>query len=286
MPFHELPERILAPLADERHEDKIIGFGLDGIRHEKAFLNQLRPKEKPFGAGRPAGEKPPNRTGPGGVYSKFGKEAFMKKWLIGCMAAGLVAGTAWAGVPAELEAQAKEAMGKGAAWLAAQQQADGHWGVPDTPALTALAMQALHRVRQGCVRRRTALANQMRGLLLEHGVALAQGDAALTRGVDQVLKDATRPIPALLRELVADVHAEWQRLGERIDGLVGTTGESVATGTLPRLNVLLQELTTTSRQLSDLLDEIDETPQLLLLGRRRPPPGPGEAGFGAPAGSH
>lgn len=85
--------------------------------------------------------------------------------------------------------------------------------------LTALAMQALHRVRQGCVRRRTALANQMRGLLLEHGVALAQGDAALTRGVDRVLQDATQPIPTLLRELVADVHAEWRRLGERIDGL-------------------------------------------------------------------
>ena len=83
-----------------------------------------------------------------------------------------------------------------------------------------------------------------------------------------------------------DLVARLQSVGERIDGLVGTTGESVATGTLPRLNVLLQELTTTSRQLSDLLDEIDETPQLLLLGRRRPPPGPGEAGFGSPAGSH
>ncbi|NWA64225.1 transposase, partial [Pantoea sp. B9002] len=39
----------------------------------------------------------------------------------------------------------------------------------------ALAMQALHRARQGYVRRRTAMSNQMRGLLLEHGVALAQG---------------------------------------------------------------------------------------------------------------
>lgn len=72
-----------------------------------------------------------------------------------------------------------------------------------------------------------------------------------------------------------------QTVGDRVDALVGTTGDGLATHTLPRLNVLLQELTTTSRQLSDLLDEIDETPQLLLLGRRRPPPGPGEAGFGA-----
>lgn len=76
-----------------------------------------------------------------------------------------------------------------------------------------------------------------------------------------------------------------QSVSDRMDALVGTTGDGLATHTLPRLNVLLQELTTTSRQLSDLLDEIDETPQLLLLGRRRPPPGPGEVGFGTPVGA-
>jgi hypothetical protein len=42
----------------------------------------------------------------------------------------------------------------------------------------------------------------------------------------------------------------------------------------------------THQQVLDLLDEIDETPQLLLIGRRRPPTGPGEAGYGNAAGSH
>lgn len=70
-----------------------------------------------------------------------------------------------------------------------------------------------------------------------------------------------------------------QNVTERVDGVVGATGEGFATSTLPRLNVLLQELTTTSRQLSDLLDELDNSPQLLLLGRGKPAPGPGEAGF-------
>ena len=73
-----------------------------------------------------------------------------------------------------------------------------------------------------------------------------------------------------------------QTVSERIDTLAGATGEGVATSTLPRLNGLLQELTTTSRQLSDLLDEIDNSPQLLLLGRGKPVPGPGEAGFRQP----
>lgn len=73
-----------------------------------------------------------------------------------------------------------------------------------------------------------------------------------------------------------------QTVSERIDSLAGATGEGVATSTLPRLNGLLQELTVTSRQLSDLLDEIDNSPQLLLLGRGKPVPGPGEAGFRQP----
>lgn len=70
-----------------------------------------------------------------------------------------------------------------------------------------------------------------------------------------------------------------QTVTERVDSVVGAAGEGFATSTLPRLNVLLQELTTTSRQLSDLLDELDDSPQLLLLGRGKPAPGPGEAGF-------
>ena len=59
-----------------------------------------------------------------------------------------------------------------------------------------------------------------------------------------------------------------QTVSERLDTLAGATGEGVATSTLPRL--------------SDLLDEIDNSPQLLLLGRGKPLPGPGEAGFRQP----
>ncbi|MEX5623869.1 transposase, partial [Pseudomonas syringae] len=43
---------------------------------------------------------------------------------------------------------------------------------------TALAIQALHRIRRGNIKRHTALGNQIRGLLLEHGVSMPQGDAA------------------------------------------------------------------------------------------------------------
>lgn len=85
----------------------------------------------------------------------------------------------------------------------------------------ALAMQALHRARQGYVRRRTAMGNQMRGLLLEQGVVMAQGEAAINRVIPQVLEDASQPLPDLLRELIAELLGEWSQLGERINVLTG-----------------------------------------------------------------
>lgn len=81
----------------------------------------------------------------------------------------------------------------------------------------ALGMQAMHRVRQGYVRRRTAMSNQMRGLLLEHGVAIALGDAAISRVIPRVLEDATQPLPDMLRELLDEMLGEWRYLGERIE---------------------------------------------------------------------
>ena len=66
----------------------------------------------------------------------------MKKWMIGCLAIGWAV-AAGAALPAELEAEARAAAAKGAAWLAAQQQADGHWALEDSPALTGLSMWAL-----------------------------------------------------------------------------------------------------------------------------------------------
>lgn len=84
-----------------------------------------------------------------------------------------------------------------------------------------LAMQALHRARQGYVRRRTAMGNQMRGLLLEHGIAIAQGEASLGRNIPRLLEDVTQPLPDMLRELIAELLGEWSQLGERIRVLTG-----------------------------------------------------------------
>ena len=134
---------------------------------------------------------------------------------------------------------------------------------------------------------------------------------AASRGLDRTLQEAPRTLAAVRQAFSKDKLARVDRtlenlerasaeaapmvvegrkllvrlqtLSERIDSLAGTAGEGLAGNTLPRFNMLLQELTSTSRQLSELLDEIDSSPQMLILGRGRPQPGPGEAGFREPA---
>lgn len=80
-----------------------------------------------------------------------------------------------------------------------------------------LAMQALHRARAGWTSRRTALSNQIRGLLIEHGVVFAKGDAAFEQGVSAALADASVPLPWLLRDLLAQLVEEWHSIGARIE---------------------------------------------------------------------
>ena len=77
-----------------------------------------------------------------------------------------------------------------------------------------LVMQALHRARQGWTRRKTALSNQMRGLLLEHGVTAAKGDAALVLALTRV--SGNELVPARLKVLIQTLWDDWQSQVARI----------------------------------------------------------------------
>lgn len=80
-----------------------------------------------------------------------------------------------------------------------------------------LTMQALHRARAGWAHRKTALGNQMRGLLLEHGIVIAQGEKALRDALTKVLEAPHGvTLPARLRDLLAELEGEWKGLDERI----------------------------------------------------------------------
>ena len=51
-------------------------------------------------------------------------------------------------------------------------------------------LQAVHRVRERWVMRRTAVINQIRGLLLERVVTLSKGRSHLEQALPQILEDA------------------------------------------------------------------------------------------------
>lgn len=71
-------------------------------------------------------------------------------------------------------------------------------------------------------------------------------------------------------------------LSEHLDSSLVRTGDALNGGELARLPALLDELTTASRQLNNLAEELRAAPQSLVLGREKAPPGPGEAGFTPP----
>ncbi|WP_028208285.1 IS110 family RNA-guided transposase [Paraburkholderia nodosa] len=64
------------------------------------------------------------------------------------------------------------------------------------------AVLALHRVRQGFVKARTAQSNQIRGLLAEFGLVIPQGIAHIATRVPDLIEDADNDLPGSFRLLV------------------------------------------------------------------------------------
>jgi transposase len=64
------------------------------------------------------------------------------------------------------------------------------------------AVLALHRVRQGFVKARTAQANQIRGLLAEFGLVIPQGIAHIAKRVPELIEDASNELPGSFRLLL------------------------------------------------------------------------------------
>jgi transposase len=81
------------------------------------------------------------------------------------------------------------------------------------------ALQACHRLREGRVRDRTRLLNQVRGMLAEFGLVLPRGVAQVRLQLPGILEDAGNALPDLMRELLAGCLADLERLDARIAGL-------------------------------------------------------------------
>jgi transposase len=76
---------------------------------------------------------------------------------------------------------------------------------------------ALHRVRALLIRERTALMNQMRGLLAESGIVIPQGSAPLRRAVAELQDNENGP-PPILREILVEMSERLRLFEERLKG--------------------------------------------------------------------
>jgi transposase len=89
-----------------------------------------------------------------------------------------------------------------------------------------LDLQALHRVRQRLVGERTAVINQIRGFLLEHGITVRAGPPALRRALPEILADQRGALSPGMAQLILDIDGDWRRLDERIGEVTATIEEA------------------------------------------------------------
>jgi transposase len=80
-------------------------------------------------------------------------------------------------------------------------------------------IQSLHRIRSQAVARRTAQANQIRGLLMEYGLIIPQGISYVRKSIPLMLEDGDNELTCIFRELLADLYSEMIHLDERIKNL-------------------------------------------------------------------
>jgi transposase len=80
-----------------------------------------------------------------------------------------------------------------------------------------LDLQALHRVRERWVMRRTAVVNQIRSLLLERGLTVPKGRSHLDEQLPRILEDAELNLSGSFRVLLAQLKLELEQLAVRIE---------------------------------------------------------------------
>lgn len=81
------------------------------------------------------------------------------------------------------------------------------------------AVLALHRARQGFVKARTAQANQIRGLLAEHGIIIPQGIAHIGKRLPEILEDGENGLPGIFRQLIERLGNHLKELNRQVHEL-------------------------------------------------------------------
>lgn len=78
-------------------------------------------------------------------------------------------------------------------------------------------VQSIHRVRSRLISNRTAVANQIRGLLAEYGIIIAKGIWKLKSSLPGILEDAENELTMIMRDLIYDLYQDLCTLNERVN---------------------------------------------------------------------
>jgi transposase len=82
-----------------------------------------------------------------------------------------------------------------------------------------LDLQAIHRVRDRLISRRTAVINQLRAFLLERGMVFAQTPAKLKAAMAEILENAEADLTPQMRNLIGMLWSEWRTVEQQIEEL-------------------------------------------------------------------
>jgi transposase len=78
---------------------------------------------------------------------------------------------------------------------------------------------SLHRIRSRLVRHRTALINQIRGILMERGITVRQGPAPMRAALVEILSQPPSDLSPRIQRLLCELGEDWRRLDDRIDAM-------------------------------------------------------------------
>jgi transposase len=82
-----------------------------------------------------------------------------------------------------------------------------------------LDLQAIHRVRDRLIARRTSVINQLRAFLLERGMTFAKIPFKLKAAMPDILENAEANLTPRMRILVSLLWSEWNDLQQQIGGM-------------------------------------------------------------------
>lgn len=106
-------------------------------------------------------------------------------------------------------------------------------------------IQSTHRIRSLLVQQRTALSNQIRGLLAEYGIVITKGTANVRKSLPEILENNSKKLSNLMLTNIADLYDNFQRLDKqiiaydnKIENLFNNSETSKRLGKIPGIGIL------------------------------------------------